>query len=76
MNKYLFSLLFSFCIGFYSCSNNSTEPTKPTADIDELVRNSGIINNSLSEKEIKTGETMNLPPIYGQKWGINKIESS
>jgi len=28
------------------------------------------------ERESKRLVTMNLPPIYGQKWGINKIESS
>jgi len=27
-------------------------------------------------KKLEIGDYMNLPPIYGQKWGINKIESS
>ena len=63
-----------FCaivVAFYSCSPTATEPTKPTTDIDALVRGAGNVNTSLAEKNpTLQNTTSNTTTIDGKKYDV------
>ncbi len=73
MKKFNFYLLFFLSIIIISCSDNATSPTKPEGDINTLIRNSGIINTSVTEKDEKRQEEI-LTNVTenGKKWDIKQ----
>ncbi|OGU96039.1 MAG: hypothetical protein A2475_01170 [Ignavibacteria bacterium RIFOXYC2_FULL_35_21] len=75
MKKYL-AILISILI-FYSCSD-TTGPTKPAKDIDDLVRNAGVVNTSVvTEKDEKVSEETQLNVLEGvKKWNIKLTKKS
>jgi thiol-activated cytolysin len=56
------------------CSESGTDPSKTAKDIDELVRNAGIIDKSVQHSTIE-GETKDtVVNDYGKKWNLKETK--
>jgi thiol-activated cytolysin len=71
MKNIIVSMILAFML--FSCSDTSTGPTKPESDINDLIRNAGIVNTSLTEKDEKRNETtLTNVEENGKKWNIKQ----
>lgn len=69
--KHLSIILLVFVL-LYACSDNVTESTKPAEDIDNLIRNAGIINESVVEKNEKINERTLKVEENDKKWNVKE----
>ncbi len=76
MKSSLTVLLLISSIILYSCTENPTDTTKPSADIDALVRDAGTKNTSLVEKKVQTAQTTETITENGKKYELKKTSWS
>ena len=67
-------LIIAIALLIYSCSEESTSPNKPSASIDELIRNAGGINTAVSvTKNEQIGQTISSTVTENnEKWNVKE----